>query len=689
MKKTKKITAAALALWLAAIMNVMPFAAGGSQSGGQGLEPGAAAVVADKDEAVYARLSANGEVRGVYVVNHFTLKGGGVFSDFGDYSSVVNLTDLGPLTISGGEVSLSADGENFFYQGNLEGGDLPWDYRIEHMIDGVEVLPQNLAGQSGNLEIRITSARNGGASDVFRDNYMQQITVSLDIYKCQNISASGATSAIVGKNRVLVFTVMPGSDAEIKITAEATDFEMAGIEIAAMPFSMEFEVPDTEAMIDDFVKLSDGIAELDGGADALCQGAAELCEGAAELKAGSSEVGDGLSELSNGMEKLSEGAAELCGGAAELKAGSSDFGSGLRQLDANSVRLTEASAQIGEALSQIANGLRDSASSSPAESAMADLAQLPEGLTRLADGLSQVSGGMNQFKEGYSQAYGALDSAIAAIPEPQITEEQMFGLLLGADEAERVLIGHLIESYAAAMTVKGTYEYVKTAFASVDATMETLSESIDFISASLQNIAGQIGVALDGGDMDEMMDQMRQLTDGISRIAENYAGFHGGLAAYAQGISELADGYGALDFGVSELGGGMAEIYGGMAELHAGARDLAGGYGEFDAGLADFADGMDALHEGLAELHGGTAQMAEETAGMPQLFQDEIENILAEYTGRDFEPVSFTSDKNKNTSFVQFAFMTDPIEKPKTETAPKAGEKQPGFLERLLALFGG
>ncbi|MCL1793802.1 MAG: hypothetical protein FWG34_08025 [Oscillospiraceae bacterium] len=685
MKTSKKIMAAALVLSVCMGLCAMP---AGSQKEGQDFAPDDLAVVAGKDEVVYARLSAGGEAVGIYVVNHFKLDGGGAFSDFGNYSDVVNLTDLNPLEMGGGKVSAVSGSENFFYQGNLADNELPWFYRIEYTLDGENVSPGNLAGKSGKLGIRIISGKNsaaGDAFDVFTENYMQQITVSLDIYKCQNIEENGATIATAGKNRMLVFTVMPGEDADIAIGADVADFEMAGIEITAMPFSMNFEIPGADDMLGDFAKLSDGIAMLDSGAGELESGAAELGDGAKKLKSGSSDIRSALSELLEGVGKLASGAGELSGGAAELISGSSDFSGGLLQLDKNSAKLTDGSAQIQAALSQIADGLQNSAQFS-ANGLLDDLAKLPDGLNRLSDGLVQVSDGMDRFKEAYSKAYAALDNAIAAIPEPQLKEEQMFGLFVKATDGEQALLGYLLECYAAAMTVRGTYEAVKPAFESVGVTMDTLSDSVYTIAAALSEIAGQIGEAAEGG---ESMEKMRQLTEGISQIYENYMDFHIGLVAYARAIGDLAKGYGALDSGIADFGGGVSELCLGMAELNSGAKDFAGGYGEFDAGVGDLSDGMEKFYDGITKFCDGTGEMAKETADMPQTVRDKIDSMLERYTGKYFEAVSFASSENKNISFVQFVFMTDKIEKPKTEAAKKDQSAQPGFWERLFGLFGG
>ena len=573
-------------------------------------ESEASASVTEKDEVIYARLSSDGKAQNVYTVNHFVLAESGSFCDYGNYSSVVNLTDIQPIAFSNGTTEIKTAGENFYYQGYLENNDLPWIYIIEYYLGGEKFEPDELAGKSGGLEIKIKSVKDEKINEIFYNNYMQQITVMLKIDKCNNIKSDGATVANAGKNRMLVFTVMPKHDADITITAEVMDFEMAGIEITAMPFSMNIELPDTDNMIEEFTLLAEAITELN-----------------------------------DGVGKLKDGASELNSGSEKLKNGSSDFNGGLTQLSANSTQITDASSQIKDALYQIVYLLKDADNIVD----MSELIKLPGALTQLSDGLSQVSEGMIQLKEGYALAYAALDEAIINIPDYQLTENQLFGLYLKADDTERELILKMGEIYIAAMTVKGTYEQIQTAFAAVIPTLETLSGSVDFITGTLKDISGQINDALSGIDISA---QINQLADGMAELSGNYDGFHDGLVLYINGVAELS-----------------------------------AAYSEVDDGMAGLNDGISEISAGISELNSGTEQLADETSGMPERIKNEIDNLTSEYTSSNFEAVSFMSEKNENVSFVQFVFKADGIEKPKTEKRILTEEKQLNFWDRLVNLF--
>ncbi len=82
--------------------------------------PASAAQTTDrlKDENVYATLAEDGTVTGVYVVNEYTSKTEGKITDYGDYSSVKNLTTNETIEQNGDQISVNVPKGKFYYQGN-------------------------------------------------------------------------------------------------------------------------------------------------------------------------------------------------------------------------------------------------------------------------------------------------------------------------------------------------------------------------------------------------------------------------------------------------------------------------------------------------------------------------------------------------------------------------------------------
>lgn len=575
---------------------------------------GAPARVGEKDETIYAKLSPSGNVYAAYVVNRLNIEEPGSVIDYGAYSTLINLTDTGELKKQGSEVTFTAGQGNFYYQGNMEQAALPWNFEIQYFLNGVETAPEALAGKSGELEIKLATTKNDEADPVFYENYMLQFTLMFEHEKCSNIIAPDAVLASAGKSAAIAYTVLPKKDASFSIKATIEDFEFDGIDITAMPFSMNFELPDTDDMVSDFRELTDAIAELNEG------------------------VGD-----------LKSGVSTLKSGAGELESGSLDIASGLRELGINSWTLLDSSAKINNALIQVSSSLKSGLADMPD---LSGLGALPRGLTELAGGLNDIAAGMDTLSDGFSVAYAALGSAINGIPSASVTPEDIEALLSLVPEGNTSLsaaIGVLGDSYSAAQTVKDTYGGVKDAFNAVESTLTQMSGGIREAAGNLNTIAGGISGSLSKLGM---LSKLEELSAGLLELSANYGKFHDGLGQYFSGVGELSQ-----------------------------------GYGDFHSGIHEFAGGVGKLYSGVRDLRKGTNELEDETSDMPEKVQKEIDDKLKEYTGSDFERVSFTSKQNTNIGVVQFVIKSDAIKKPEEVKAEESAPKEQTIWERVGALF--
>src|SRR5699024_1962140 len=155
-----------------------------------------------KDEVIYGKLDGHGKINNMYVVNTFHTTKAGKIIDYGDYGDIRNLTDLSAIDQkNGNEIHFQADEEDFYYQGELTNLVLPWDISIDYVLDGKKVNASELAGQTGALEIQITTTENKTVDSTFFENYLMQVSVSLDPTIFSNIQAPKGTEANEGKNK--------------------------------------------------------------------------------------------------------------------------------------------------------------------------------------------------------------------------------------------------------------------------------------------------------------------------------------------------------------------------------------------------------------------------------------------------------------------------------------------------------
>ncbi|RDB57633.1 hypothetical protein C1879_06915 [Paraeggerthella hongkongensis] len=487
-----------------------------------------------KSEVVYANLTASGKPEAVYVVNRFDVTGAGSIADYGDYTAVQNLTNQTDLKRQGNATVFEAGEGAFFYQGDAARTALPWLVSLEYKLDGKTVPADQLAGASGALSIRVSTARNDAVPPAFYDSFMMQITFTLPGAVASDVTAEGATVASAGQDTTAAFTVLPGHDGDFELKAQVKDFRMAGAQIAALPYSSVIEMPDTSGMADGMTSLSDAVSQLAAGASSLASGA---------------------SALSSGVQGLSSGATS--------------FGQGLAQLDSSSGALVEASSQIKTAFDAMSAAL---SKIDPAQ--LEQLKQLPDAIDQIADGLEVLARQAHAVQQEYSQAMTALDGAIEGLLANAPTQGQIDSLkeYVKGDSSQAETVQKLLSVYEAAQAVKTAYVEGKPAFDDADNALSASAVALDQQVAALRAAAK----LLDAAVADGRVDQLVQVVEGLSQLPASYGQFHDGLVQYTSGVSALAASYGDLESGTSSLAGGARQLSG-------GAGSLSGGLGQLNA----------------------------------------------------------------------------------------------------------
>lgn len=648
----------------------------------------------EKRESVYAKLAADGTADKAYVVNHFRVEKAGEITDYGKYESVKNLTNLDELQTKEGQTDFSVDEGEFYYQGTMEHAELPWNFKITYQLDGKTVSAQDLGGKSGKLKISFSMKENPKAQEEFFDNYVAQVSLTLDNEKVKNISADGATIADAGGDTQLSFTILPGKEAEYSVEADVKEFAMSGFSIAAVPYSMNIDIGDYET--------DDPTGQFD------------------ELIDATKELNDGMKDLSDGMKELDGNSEALLSGFRELK-------NGIGTLDSNSDTLLDGSAKIQNALSTIAGSLAQADFSG-----MSDLKKLPASLEQLSGGLKNLRSGLEKLKQGFDQSYTALDQAMGEASSITLSQEELAALGSGAasdaqagatlkqaygslDAAVNSALGalpdssdiqkildqvngvdpvlyaklanlyvqaknlqntyaevgpqissvadgltdqssstqKLLASYGNLQKILGTWNAVKPAFSSVSAALdgkngESVISGLDSVIGGLDQMSRSLSSSLDGVDIES---QMQSLGSGLIQLGNSYSAFHSGLSSYLSGVSSLLDGAGEYQAGLSEYLNGMGEAADGSVTL---------------------TDGMKKYSDGVSEI--------------PDKIQEQVDQLMEEYTSTDYNPVSFTDDRNKEIQSVQFVISTEGIKEPDPVEEPETESKK-GFWDRLKALF--
>ena len=375
-----------------------------------------------KEEVIYANLDASGTVTGVYAVNSFAVQAGDTVTDHGSYTAVRNMTTTDPLEHSGDTVTATvAEDGKLYYEGTMDTATaLPWLVKLTYMLDGAEITPEELGGKSGALTIRLQVSRNPDCTGDFFDQYALQVTMTLDTDRAQNIVADGATMANVGSNKQLSYILLPGSDSDVTVTADVTDFAMNAISLngVKLRLNLDLDGADLTGMLD---RLQSGSVQLDDGANALADGIAKVKAALTQMQTalnGVSASTDQLTTLLDASTQIQSGIARLDAGAAQLdeqvsydayKAILKENGLDLDQLKDGNAKAMEQLEQLARVMPQLKDVILLLKGSSANIDAMETyLNTVHDGVAQLHAGSSTLNSQYGQFDAGVRQLANAL-----------------------------------------------------------------------------------------------------------------------------------------------------------------------------------------------------------------------------------------------------------------------------------------
>lgn len=385
---------------------------------------------AGKEETVYVLADAKGSVNQIIVSDWLKNSDGGEsLIDSSDLKDIRNVKGYETYeTDKNGNILWKAEGSDIYYQGTTD-KEVPVQVKISYQLEGKEIAPEELAGRSGKVTIRMDYENHetkmveiGGKKEEIKIPFAMISGMVLPQDTFSNIEVTNARLLSEGNNSVVVGVAFPGLkesiDAEnlkekledktggekaddldipdyIEITADAENFELGmtmtvamsdilsdialtdSFDLSALNNSMDDLQDATNQLKDGAVELKDGTLQLKDGSKELLSGTLKLWDGTVELRDGTQELSDKSGDLDEGAQKLDEGALALYEGTASLK-------DGVQRLTSGTDELQDGGYKLAAGTESLANGARS----------------LNDGALLVKDGVNQVAGQMNNLKAG-------------------------------------------------------------------------------------------------------------------------------------------------------------------------------------------------------------------------------------------------------------------------------------------------
>lgn len=760
----------------------------------------------NKEEIVYISTNIDGSVKGTYVVNSFNLDKDTSILDYGKYDSVTNLTNENEIKVQDDKLEVEGNKGKFFYQGDNPDVELPWIIEIKYYQDGKEINVNEIAGKEGNVVIKGHIYPNKKANPLYSEFYLGQLSINIDSKKAVVKESEGATLAYNGSIQILNYTVLPENELEFNIVTDATSFEMQPFTFSAIPFNMDFDLPDMgeftgqiSQLEDAIAMLGDGTSELNSGAFSLRDNANLLFSSLGSINSGIRQFADGQRELANGSKQFESGLKQYSGGIDQLVSQLSQLSGGMNELKSGLVQLKDGNDRLKDGMIEYTNGIKEYTNgvtqiydghlkfTDGIKTMGSESKQLVDAGDQLVDGSKQILDGLSILNdidltdkitlEDLKKLEPIVDKIVQFWDDvkaeiEQLTSEDVLvalttskeileGSISTIEKAQEVLdVDKILEDLEIEdptnpdvvkliKNIKKANEYLTQAKQELNRVLELiglytdneekLDELVSYIEQYNKEINEKLKPLKDALDNYNPEDAYNAIVQ-ISSFGKQYEQFHNGLVQYTNGTKELVNGINnqllpgsqQLDNGLSQLskngpslvnGGtsisdGMVEISRGLSlivsqlnfgdlsqvsqlkdgmdllvdnysqisngqvELANGADALASGLNEYRNGFGMFSDGVGQFADGVNQLSEGANTLKDETQGMTQLMEDQIDEAMSAFVKEGFKLESFVSDKNTNIQLVQFVYLSDGVTVIKEDQAPIETEELT-FWEKL------
>ena len=339
-------------------------------------------------------------------------------------------------------------------------------------------------------------------------------------------------------------------------------------------------------------------------------------------------LGSGLGEGKEGLDKISEGLneaeTELSKSAPELE-GAAD---GINELINGTTAIKSGLGEIQTNLGKIEDGIRKGSAGS--DQIQAGLTEAKSGAEELLAGYKQLQSkyvemqaGLAQLEAGYTEAGGGISKLSGGISQ---ANGQLFGYLENRDQTLKA-----DQNY---QQIKGQLQYMQTELAKASAGLDQLNEV------------------------------MPQLTGGMAKANEAFAGALAQQANFGPGLQQLIDGIEQQQAGLNQLADGQGKIVdnfpkltNGLTGINAGQQQLLAGFGGLGTQLGQLTDGLSQSTNGLNQVSEGLGSAQEYLNGLAKSDSNGFylpEDVLESEDFAQVFDVYFSKDRKVMTMDVIF-----------------------------------
>lgn len=629
----------------------------------------------DKTETVYAKADAEGSVTDVTVETVLKHTGADTIADQSSLSDIKNTNgDEEYEAREDGAIVWQNHGEDISYKGSST-EELPVSVQVSYELDGKPITPEELAGKSGKVCIRL-DYENKSMTTVTADGEEIRVPVPFAVLSTMvlpedtfyNIKVENGKAVSMDDQNVVVGYACPGLKESLKladfepteditipdyveITADVEDFELAftaTVVSNGMFSDMDLsDLDDVEDMIDDMSELNDASGQLVDGAAELLDGVQTMHSYMGEYLKGVAALNTGAQTLSDALQKMNTQKSNLLDGAQALKDGLTELNTAL-----NGASMPELDSDAAAAVRAAAAALVD------------DTVSLAQQLSALEETLEQAQDIADEAENYQEEVERAAEEAKSELKKVSFDEAEKTAKQQARTATREALADTELteeEKEAAASRVADSIDLSDVTAAAEQHLAAAESRLTDLPELEVQAVSVDTeAISQTAADMKKQLGVLEEYTKTLSGMIKGLSGMEDSLSTLKTGVKQLKTGSEQLAAGINVYNQGIEQLYQGAVGLRTGTAQLAEAGDQLDSGFGALADGTGALATGLKTFDEEAIDSLTDLAG------DDLQTVLTRLRAvkrADSSYNNFAGIRDDQTGSVKFIIETEGIEK--------------------------
>lgn len=626
-----------------------------------------------KQETVYQTLDANGKPTDTVVSDW--LKNSGTNSELKDISGLSDISNTKGdevFTQNGEELTWNTASEDIYYQGKTD-KESPVGIELSYKLDGKDVDVNEIAGQSGKLEINIkytnsskkTVKIDGENTDIYTP-FVMVTGMILPVDQFKNISIDNGSVISEGDNNIVVAYGLPGlkesldldnldlgEDVDIdlgklsdkitdtvKITADVTNFEMkSSYTVATSEFFSDIDldkVEGTDELTDKMDELADAAKELVNGSGKIesnlnkldnkfgdySDAINTLDDSVGTLDKGAEKLRKGINSYTNGADQLLEGVITYVDGTKTLAKSAKEYAKNTKKLVNKTGELkTKGTEVLAAGSSQFSKGLNTYVatvnqilSADTLSTVIKGFSAINSGAAQLKDATGQLSAGVGSLKEGMDGINAAAKNITQYNSEVEGYIAELKKLYSEAeDESEKAAIMAIITYVGTAQQAGSGIEAATGAGSDMAAGFAKVSGGLSAVSDGLSEIESKTDVnALAGGQAGSLTDSLGQLKEAGNTLVSTYdSQLDAGIQKLDENTGALYSAGQTLVSNNKKLADGANTLIKNTSTIKKNSKKLTSNSGTLRDGIKTMANGTGKLVSGVTKLVSKTGDVSD------------------------------------------------------------------------------